>query len=314
MTRQAERVGAIDIGTNTVLLLIAESVDGEARALGEFMTITRLGQGVDRTRRLDPAASSRTLQALADYAEQSKRFGVTRLGVVGTSALRDAEGGAAFLDAAESLLGERPRVISGAAEAELTFEGALSGLDLNGAVSVFDIGGGSTEVITGEVRTAPHVHEAISLDVGSVRLFERYVRTDPPSAAELQQVVRDVENALERAPRPQAGSALVGVAGTITTLAAIELGLNEYSPERIHGHRLSRSALFEIADRLATLSLTERQALAGLEPKRADVIVVGAEIARRVLLWSGREELTVSDRGVRWGIAQRLCANRPLPT
>ena len=313
MTSQVERVGAIDIGTNTVLLLIAESVGGEARALGEFMTITRLGQGVDRTRRLDPAASARTLQALADYAEHLKRFGVTRLGVVGTSALRDAEGGAAFLDAAERLLGERPRVISGAGEAELTFEGALSGLGLNGPVSVFDIGGGSTEVITGEVHGAAHVDEAISLDVGSVRLFERYVRTDPPSVAELQQVIRDVESALERAPRAQAGSILVGVAGTVTTLAAIELGLKEYSPERIHGHRLSRSALFEIADRLTKLSLTERQSLAGLEPKRADVIVVGAEIARRVLIWSGREELTVSDRGVRWGVAQRLSSNRPLP-
>ncbi len=313
--RASARVAAIDIGTNTVLLLVAElSAEGELRAVSERATITRLGQGVDRTRRLDADAVERTLASLAQYARELADTGVTRLAVVGTSALRDAEGGQGFLDAAERLLGERPRVISGAAEADLTFEGALSGLALQGPVSVFDIGGGSTEIITGTASASPLVERAVSLDVGSVRLTERHVRADPPSASELERVVADVTGALRAAPRPAPEATLVGVAGTVTTLAAIELGLAAYDPSRVHGHRMSREALLAVADRVATLDLAARQHLAGLEPKRADVIVAGAEIARQVLLWSGKAQLVVSDRGVRWGLAHRLSSGRPIPT
>lgn len=305
-------IGAIDIGTNSVLLLIVEERDGALFAQLDRATITRLGEGVDRTRRLATEAAERTLACLSDYASELRARSVSRLGVVGTSALRDAHGGADFLDRAAQILGTRPEVISGMAEATLTFEGALSGLELQGAVSVFDVGGGSTEVISGTAGAVPSVSRAVSLDIGSVRLFERYARNDPPGASELAQAVADIESALSRAPAPEPGATLVGVAGTVTTIAAISLGLDAYDGARVHGHVLQREQVVAIADRLAELPLAERMRIAGLEPRRADVMVMGAEIVRRVQLWASSPELVVSDRGVRWGVAQRLAANRPL--
>ncbi len=302
------KVATIDIGTNSVLLLIAERRDGVLVPLLERATITRLGQNVDATRRLLPEAVERTLSCLASYAEELRAFGVERLEAVGTSAMRDAAGGSEFIQTAERLLGERPRVISGDEEAELTFHGALSGLGLDGAVSVFDVGGGSTEVISGRAGSKPSFTRGKSFDIGSVRLFERHVRSDPPRKHELERARDDIRAALGTVEPPAASSGitLVGVAGTVTTLAAIELGLDDYDPARVHGARLGRSSVAALADQLAALSLAERQALAGLEPKRADVIVVGAAIVREVLDWSGSSELVVSDRGVRWGLAERL--------
>lgn len=305
-------VGAIDIGTNSVLLLVCERSERGLTALVDRATITRLGEGVDRARRLDLAAAARTLGCLRDYAAELSSRGVSELGVVGTSALRDAEGGQDFLTAAEAILGSRPHVISGVTEAELTFEGALSGLALDGRVTVFDVGGGSTEIIGGRAGEVLSVANAVSLDIGSVRLHERHVRSDPPNSGELMAAVADIERALASAPTPERNSVLVGVAGTVTTLAAISLGLDAYDGSRVHGHVLARSELTALADRLATLKLDARMKLAGLEPKRADVIVLGAEIVRRVLLWAGAERLVVSDRGVRWGVAQRLAAGRSL--
>jgi exopolyphosphatase/guanosine-5'-triphosphate,3'-diphosphate pyrophosphatase len=301
-------VGAIDIGTNTVLLLVAELRGGELVPIVDRARIVRLGEGVDRTRRLLPQAVERTLGALHEYAREARSLGVERLGAVGTSALRDAQGGADFLDRAEEILGVRPQVIDGDTEAELTFRGALSGLGLVGDVCVFDVGGGSTEVITGRAASSPALGAARSLDVGSVRLFERHVQSDPPSRDELRRVAEDVDQALAHAPLPSPGARLVGVAGTVTTLAAIELGLAEYEPARVHGHVLSRRAVDTVAERLGSVGVEERRKLAGLEPKRADVIVVGAEIVRRVMAWSGAPELVVSDRGVRFGLAESLLA------
>jgi len=307
-------VGAIDIGTNSVLLLIAEKRGQELEAVLDRATITRLGEGVDRTHRLAPEAMRRTLACLEQYAAELSLRRVSELGVVGTSALRDAEGGADFLDAASAVLGTRPQVIAGVTEAELTFEGALSGLGLRGAVSVFDVGGGSTEIISGNAAAEPQVARAVSLDIGSVRLFERHVRSDPPSAEETARAVADIEHALASAEQPADGAVLVGVAGTVTTLAAIALGLDAYDGARVHGSVLERAELFELCERLARLSLSARMRLAGLEPKRADVIVMGAEIVRRVVLWSGAARLVVSDRGVRWGVAQRLATGRAVPS
>lgn len=300
------RVAAIDIGTNSVLLLVAS---GSAESLVpelERATITRLGEGVDRTRKLDPKAVERTLACLAEYARELSARDIDALEVVGTSAMRDAAGGSEFTDAAQALLGVRPRTIDGLEEAALTFAGSLSGLALRGAVSVFDVGGGSTEIIEGDVESRDAPNNAVSLDIGSVRLFERHVRRDPASAAERALVVDDIQRALATTKRPSGASTLVGVAGTVTTLAAIELGLDDYDSARVHGHTLSLDSVSALADRLATLTLGERRALPGLEPKRADVIVVGAEIVRQVMLWSAKAELIVSDRGVRWGLAERL--------
>lgn len=300
------KVATIDIGTNSVLLLIAERRDGTLVPLLERATITRLGQNVDASRRLLPEAMERTLACLASYADDLRTARVDRLAIVGTSAMRDAAGGSDFVERAERLLGERPRVISGDEEAELTFHGALSGLDAKGPVSVFDVGGGSTEIITGHVGERAGYSRAKSLDVGSVRLFERHVRHDPPLPEELHRSAADVQAALATVEPPEAGITLVGVAGTVTTLAAIELGLSVYDPARVHGARLSRESAGALMEKLAGVTLAERQALAGLEPKRADVIVVGAVIVREVLDWSGCSELVVSDRGVRWGLAERL--------
>jgi exopolyphosphatase/guanosine-5'-triphosphate,3'-diphosphate pyrophosphatase len=302
------KVATIDIGTNSVLLLIAERRDGVLVPLLERATITRLGQNVDATRRLLPEAVERTLSCLASYAGELGAFGVDRLGAVGTSAMRDAAGGSEFIEAAGRLLGEPPRVISGDEEAELTFHGALSGLELGGAVSVFDVGGGSTEIINGQAGANPSFTRGKSLDIGSVRLFERHVRNDPPRKDELERARDDIRSALATVEPPDASSGitLVGVAGTVTTLAAIELGLTDYDPARVHGARLGRASVSALAEKLAKLSLAERQALAGLEPKRADVIVIGAAIVQEVLDWSGSSELVVSDRGVRWGLAERL--------
>jgi exopolyphosphatase/guanosine-5'-triphosphate,3'-diphosphate pyrophosphatase len=172
---------------------------------------------------------------------------------------------------------------------------------------VFDIGGGSTEIVNGELGAAgPSIHAAVSLNVGSVRLFERHVRCDPPSSNELQCVELDIAGALTRAPKIESGATLVGVAGTVTQLAALELELEHYDAVRVHGSELTRKAVDGLATRLASLKLAQRRALPGMEPSRADVIVVGSAIARAVLHWSGATKLLVSDRGVRWGLAAEL--------
>jgi exopolyphosphatase/guanosine-5'-triphosphate,3'-diphosphate pyrophosphatase len=311
------RVATIDIGTNSVLLLVAESENGALRPVRERATVTRLGEGVDRNRCLLDAACERTLACLSDYAAQLRELNVTRLDAVGTSAMRDAAGGQQFVARAANILGIPPRVIDGNEEARLTFAGALSGLSVSpvstepGKVTVFDIGGGSTEIVVGSMtRDARQIVAAVSLNIGSVRLFERHVHGDPPTAEEMQRVERDIALALADAPTPEANATLVGVAGTVTQLAALELELTRYDATRVHGHRLTSQVVDRLATRLASLDLAERRALPGMEPARADVLVVGSAIARAVLHWSGASELVVSDRGVRWGLAEELAADR----
>jgi exopolyphosphatase / guanosine-5'-triphosphate,3'-diphosphate pyrophosphatase len=312
------RVATIDIGTNSVLLLVAESEGGALRPLLERATVTRLGEGVDRNRRLLDSACQRTLACLSEYAKQLRELNVSRLDAVGTSAMRDAAGGQEFVAQAAQLLGVAPRVIDGNEEARLTFSGALSGLPLStlapaapepGKVTVFDIGGGSTEIVVGSSSASSRaINAAVSLNIGSVRLFERHVRSDPPTSDEMQRVEHDILQALADAPKPEAGATLVGVAGTVTQLAALELELTRYDASRVHGHTLTRGVVDRLAARLASLDLAQRRALPGMEPSRADVLVVGSAIARAVLEWSGATELVVSDRGVRWGLAEELAA------
>ena|SRR6478752_1410071 len=304
------RAATIDIGTNSVLLLVADSEGGALSPVLERATVTRLGEGVDRNRRLLDSACERTLACLTDYAAELSKLGVDRLDAVGTSAMRDAVGGQEFVARAAAILGVAPRVIDGNEEARLTFAGALSGLSQTGKVTVFDIGGGSTEIIVGSSSASERrIAAAISLDIGSVRLFERHVQSDPPSAEELRNVQRDIALALADAPKPEPGATLVGVAGTITQLAALELELVQYDSTRVHGYTLTRSAVDRLLTHLASLTLAQRRVLPGMEPARADVLVVGSAIAQAVLEWSGAAELVVSDRGVRWGLAEELAAN-----
>ena len=300
------RVAAIDIGTNTVLLLVAEKRDGKLVAVEEHATITRLGQGVDKTRVLAPEAVERTNACLDRYAEIVTRLGVQRTDVVGTSAMRDAGGGEAVRAHVEARFGVEARTISGEEEARLTFGGALSGLSLpEGRVVVFDIGGGSTEVVDGD-RTTRAITFAHSYDVGSVRLTERHVRSDPPSDDERAAVARTAEQAFASVPPSVRGAPVVGIAGTVTTLAAVSLGMSTYDPSRVHGHVLPLAELERVVAMLARVPLDERRSIAGLEPKRADVIVAGGLIAVAFLRHVGAPSVVVSDRGVRWGLAEEL--------
>jgi exopolyphosphatase/guanosine-5'-triphosphate,3'-diphosphate pyrophosphatase len=303
------RLASIDIGTNSVLLLIAETTPSGLVALVERATITRLGEGVDRTRELARAARERTLACLADYAAELERHSPEHIVAVGTSAMRDARGGPEFAREAERIMGILPLVIDGKREAELTFRGALSGLRLETRrAAVLDVGGGSTEIVVGSTSGAgpPSIESATSLDIGSVRLFERHVRSDPPLPSELDAARRDVELSLQpELPVPDEAT-LVGVAGTVTTLAAIAADVDPYDPARIHGARLAQTVVCDLAARLARLTLADRKKLRGLDPRRADVIVTGALLVDAVLTWSNKPDLLVSDRGVRWGLAEEL--------
>lgn len=304
------KVAAIDIGTNSVLLVIAAAGPHGAEPLVQRATITRLGEGVDQTRRLAPAAVQRNLACLRAYADDLRQHGSPRLDVVGTSALRDAQGAGEFLDEAERILGVRPRVIAGDEEARLTFGGALSGLSLSGKLLVFDVGGGSTELIVGDAASK-QTSARVSLDIGSVRLTERHVKSDPPTRAELAAIEADIARELDSAAPLSAlvsgePLTLVGVAGALTTLKAIELGLAPYDGARVHGAPLTLNVVEALCIKLAALPLAERKLLPGLEPKRADVIVAGALIVRDLMRRVGAAQTIVSDRGVRFGLLEAL--------
>ena len=307
------RVAAIDIGTNSVLLLLAEQRDGEIVAISDSATITRLGQGVDKAGALAPEAIERTLACLRGYAKAMEEASISTLAAVGTSAMRDA-GGEAFVDRASEILGTRPRVISGAREAELTFHGALIGLsapDERTAV-VFDIGGGSTEIIVGSAGDGA-ISAAKSLDIGAVRLTERHVRADPPTAEMRDAIRQAVRTALQSAPdlSPKDLSSpirLVGVAGTVTTLSAMHQRLDPYVGSEVHGATLSRGELSALVTAMAAVDVETRKSMPGLPEKRADVIIAGALIADEVMRHAQCDTITVSDRGVRWGLARELLA------
>jgi exopolyphosphatase/guanosine-5'-triphosphate,3'-diphosphate pyrophosphatase len=301
------RVAAIDIGTNSILLTIAEWHEGGPKVLVDRATVTRLGERVDETRTLAPAAVERSLDCLRRYAQELAAYQVTRLDVVGTSALRDATVSDEFLQQAESLLGFRPRVIDGPEEARLTCLGALSGISLEGPFVVVDIGGGSTELIVGS-RNGAEVTLAryTSLDMGCVRLTERHFRRDPPSQAELDAAIGTASRAFRTLPFDVSTGTLVGVAGTITTLSAIHLGLDPYDPKRVHGARLDIEVIEEQRRTLSQLDQKQRTLVRGLHPGRADVIVAGAIIVEQLLRTSGRDSLLVSDRGVRYGLLSGL--------
>jgi exopolyphosphatase/guanosine-5'-triphosphate,3'-diphosphate pyrophosphatase len=304
------RVATIDIGTNTVLLLVAERREGKALvAVEERARVTRLGEGVDVSRRFSALALERTQACLDEYAQVVQTLGVDRIAVVGTSAMRDAGGGEHLLAHIEASFGVAVRVISGQEEARLTFRGALGGLPVpdGSELAVFDIGGGSTEVVLGRLeRDRAVIDYSESFDVGSVRLTERQVRTDPPDPLERSAVKETARHAFAAVPALKSGQTPVGIAGTMTTLAAVSLGLSAYDGSRVHGHAMSREELQRVVAELASMPLEARRLVAGMEPKRADVIVAGGIIALSLLeRWDAREVL-VSDRGVRWGLAEEL--------
>jgi exopolyphosphatase/guanosine-5'-triphosphate,3'-diphosphate pyrophosphatase len=291
------RVGVVDLGTNSTRLLVAEVDDGHVEEVARHTQITRLGEGVDERRKLLPLPIARVRNVLADYRRELEELGAERVLAIGTSAIRDAENGEAFLGEVEWSYGFATRLLSGSDEAQLTRRGVANGRELGDDTLVLDVGGGSTELITARERT--------SLDLGSVRLTERHIHSDPPTDEELEAAARAVRDEL---PSLEPDGA-IGVAGTITTLAALELG--GYDPQRVHGYRLSREGVGAQLDRLASLSLAQRRELAGLEPERAPVIVAGAVIVREVLDRYGLAGLEVSERDILHGAALEAAALPP---
>ena len=297
----AVRVAAIDVGTNTVLMLVARAHAGRLERIADYARIARLGQGIDASGTLAPEAIERTLAVLREYRALATSHGA-HVVAVGTSALRDAGDAARFLEPAAAVLGAPVEVISGLREAALTFRGGLEGLTLDDrAIVLVDIGGGSTEIVTG---TRAQLTASASLDIGSVRLFERCSDGDPPSPRAIAAMRAAVDRALAQGAPPLPPDAqLVAIAGTATTIAAIALGIDDADPARVRGATISLDQTREIADRLATMTTAERRAIAGMDPGRADVIVAGALLLVRIAEHTGAPHLTISDGGVRVGLA-----------
>jgi exopolyphosphatase / guanosine-5'-triphosphate,3'-diphosphate pyrophosphatase len=295
------RVAALDQGTNTTRLLVADVSDGRVDEILRRSQITRLGEGVDRRRRLLPLPIARVRNVLTDYRRSLEQLGAERALLVATSAVRDAENGDAFLGEIEWSYGFTTRLVAGREEAELGFRGATLGRTLSAPTLVVDIGGGSTELVVGN---GFGICAAASIDAGSVRMTERYLHADPNSAQELDACATAVRSLLrEGAPADPAPTEGIGVAATITTLAALDLGLDEYQRERVDGHVLAAEAVGEQLERLAGLSLEKRRRVPALDPDRAPVIVAGAVILREVLDHYGLDELEVSERDILDGIA-----------
>ncbi|MET9271111.1 Ppx/GppA phosphatase family protein [Kribbella sp. NPDC003557] len=298
------RVAAVDCGTNSIRLLIGDLVDGRLVELDRRMTIVRLGQGVDATGAFAPEALERVFAATEDFAAVIRSAAVARVRFVATSAARDVSNRDAFLTGIEERLGVRPDIISGKEEAELSFRGATTSLDLPAPYLVADIGGGSTELVLGD---ATGVIAAESLDIGSVRLTERHVSTDPTSAAELAAITADVDALLDTAKVPLADArSLIAVAGTATTVAAVALNLPEYDRDAVHHARLTAARLRDTTTWLTTSTRAARAAVHSIHPGRVDVIGAGALILQRLVDRLPVDSLTVSEHDILDGVALSL--------
>lgn len=299
------RVAAIDVGTNSTRLLVADEQPEGFRSLDRRITITRLGQGVDSRRVLAPDALQRTLSVIADYAAICGEYGVERLRVTGTSAVRDAHNRDEFFEGVRRLTGSVPELLTGDAEARATFLGASAELDANEPKLVVDIGGGSTEFIVGSSEP----DRLVSIDVGCVRMLEKFLHSDPPSKEELEAMrehvnaeLRSVKEVLE----PARASRLIGVAGTVTQMAALKAGLAVYDPDVTHHAVLSHGDVRRLARRLASLPYAQRKRVKALEPGRVDVIVPGAYILMWVMEVFDAAEVLVSEKDILDGLVIEL--------
>jgi exopolyphosphatase / guanosine-5'-triphosphate,3'-diphosphate pyrophosphatase len=307
------RVAAFDCGTNSLRLLVADldAERGEMTELVREMRIVRVGEGVDQTGRIAAESMARTFTALDEYAGLVAHHGATAIRFCATSAVRDAENAAEFMDGVRQRLGVEPEVLDGDAEARASFAGATRVLrDVDDPVLVLDIGGGSTELILGTVAEGGATVEAAhSLDIGSVRLTERHLHDDPPTADQVAALCADVDEALDGCRvDPGLAHTVVGVAGSVTTVAAAALRLPAYDRERIHLARLDRDVVHATVDDLVAMTVDERRALGFMHPGRADVIGAGALILDRVLRRTTVAELTVSESDILDGIAWSVVA------
>jgi exopolyphosphatase/guanosine-5'-triphosphate,3'-diphosphate pyrophosphatase len=291
------RLAALDIGSNSTRLLVADADGERLQEVERLLTITRLGDGVDVNGRLADDAMERVSRCVGRYAERASELGSETPLAVATSAVRDAANGREFLARLEQEHGVRTRLLRGEDEARLTLRGVASGRSLDVPVVVCDIGGGSTELIAG---TGDDVRFAVSLDMGCVRLSERHLHDDPPTAEQVGAVRAEVTQLI---PGDVPAGDLIGVAGTITTLATIDLGLDDEVPELVDGHVLERSTVEAELERLAGLPLDRRREVRGLMPERAPTIVAGAAILAQLMQELGAERLSVSERDILHGAA-----------
>jgi exopolyphosphatase / guanosine-5'-triphosphate,3'-diphosphate pyrophosphatase len=306
------RLAAIDLGTNTVRLLVVEASGSQWRTLHEEQRVTRLGEGQATATALQTAPMRRTAAAVAEFALRAEGLGVGDVRIVATSAVREASNGGEFVDLVRSFTGREMRVITGKEEARLTLLGVSGGLPaLRGSFLLFDVGGGSTEFVVAEAGKPAAL---VSLRLGVVELAERFMGAGPVDPERDRAMTAEIETRLARGLTKDIlhhdASTLVGSAGTVTTLAALDLCLDTYDARRVHGHRLTRAAIGTLRARLAALSLPERAALPCLEPGRADLIVPGAAICMAAMDTLGFEDLLVSDRGLREGILCEILAKR----
>ncbi len=290
------RVAAVDLGTNSTRLLVADVEDGRLSEVVRRLTITKLGEGVDARRRLLPLPIARVRNCLTDYRRELESLGAERTLAIATSAVRDAENGEAFLGEVEWSYGFATLLLGGEEEAALMARGVLAGRTTPDDVLLVDIGGGSTELVH---CVRGDVVFATSLDVGCVRLTERFLRSDPPAPRELLAAALEVRELLP----PLAPASAIGVAGTVTTLAALDQALAAYDPERTHGHRLTFHAVEEQLSRLAALTLGERLDVPAMEPGRAPVIVAGIVILREILDAYGLGAVEASESDILQGAA-----------
>lgn len=315
MSDRPLRVAAVDCGTNSIRLLIADYVDGSLVEVDRQMRIVRLGQGVDSTGAFAPDALLRTFAACAEYDEAVRAAGVDRLRFVATSAARDVSNRDEFFAGVSERLGVEPDIISGEEEAWLSFSGATSGLaalELPGPYLVADIGGGSTELVLGD---ASGVLAAESLDMGSVRMTERHLASDPASIAEMAAATKDVDALLESTVVPLSEArCLIGVAGTVTTVAAVALKLTEYDPGVIHHARISAPVLLDTTSWLMGSSRMQRSVVPAIHPGRVDVIGAGALILQRlhdrVADGLAYDEVLVSEHDILDGVALALASGQ----
>ena len=301
------RVAAIDCGTNSIRLLIADIEGENFREVFRTMEIVRLGEGVDREQKFAPAAIERTLRAVREFSEEIRRRGVTAIRFCATSATRDASNRYQFINGVFEILGVKPEVISGDEEARLTFKGATLQLHQSDApYLVVDIGGGSTEFVLG----ASDVEAARSVNIGCVRMSERHFQSSPPSHDAIALAIRDIDAAIDDAatkvPITKAKT-VIAVAGTATTVAAASLELTSYDRYAIHLSRIPVSKVSEIADRFLKMKRDELAALGYMHPGRVDVIAAGSLILDRILKRSGATEFVASESdildGIAWSIA-----------
>ena len=293
------RVAVVDLGTNSTRLLVADVEDGAVAEVQRRLAITRLGEGVDARRRLLPTALARVRNVLVDYRRAAEGLGAERTLTLATSAVRDAENGEAFLGEIEWSYGFTTRLLSGEEEALMTFRGVSSARPVHQGTMVLDVGGGSTELVVGG-PAGVGFHE--SLDLGCVRLTERFLAGDPPAADELTGCRRAVRALLEeRVPDSVRPAGAIGVAGTVTTLATLDLGLAEEDPDLVHGHRLRAAWVERELEQLAAARVDDLRARPGIHPERAPVLVAGVAVVAETLAHFGLDVLEVSERDILHG-------------